>query len=137
MDEHRLTRIYSFQGKQLVVLPCTNVIKDLNLQAVSKCVVNEMQVWVSDKSSSFEYDFYDIVRSIAGDNVRRVELVNEVHHPEKGETCHCYLIEYNSLEDELFNQMDATDLNNSIGNALCDNVNIHRVDYQITPTNDL
>lgn len=45
-------------------------------------LVNDISFWLPENRESFtENDFYDVVRSIGGDLVEKVSLVDEFTHP--------------------------------------------------------
>ncbi len=54
-----------------------------------------------DSSDFSSNDFYDLVRSVGGDLVEQVELIDDFFHPRRGQRSQCYRIVYRSLERTL------------------------------------
>ena len=56
----------------------------ITYKEVSKCppCINDISFWLpADAESYSENDFYDLVRSVGGDNVEHVELFDTFFHP--------------------------------------------------------
>mmetsp|Transcript_22527 Transcript_22527/g.43021 ORF Transcript_22527/g.43021 Transcript_22527/m.43021 type:complete len:470 (+) Transcript_22527:197-1606(+) len=51
-----------------------------------------------------ENDFFDLVRSTAGDLVERIELIDAFTHPKTGRSSRCYRISYRSMDRSLTNE---------------------------------
>ncbi|XP_036934781.1 phenylalanine--tRNA ligase, mitochondrial [Acanthopagrus latus] len=63
---------------------------------------NDISFWLPEGKDSFaENDFYDLVRSIGGDLVEKVSLVDEFKHPKTGRRSQCYRIIYRHMERTL------------------------------------
>ena len=66
--------------------------------------INDMSFWLPSETgadSSFSpNDFYDIVRSVGGDIVEQVELIDDFTN-KKGRRSHCYRIVYRSCDRTL------------------------------------
>jgi phenylalanyl-tRNA synthetase alpha chain len=51
-----------------------------------------------------ENDFFDLVRSIAGDLVEKIQLIDSFTHPKTGRSSRCYRISYRSMDRSLTNE---------------------------------
>jgi phenylalanyl-tRNA synthetase alpha chain len=50
-----------------------------------------------------ENNFYELVRTVAGDIVEDVSLVDKFTHPKKGQTSYCYRLNYRAMDRTLTN----------------------------------
>lgn len=58
----------------------------------------------SRRNEFVENDFFDLVRSIAGDLVEKIELIDLFTHPKTGRASRCYRISYRSMDRSLTNE---------------------------------
>ncbi|KAJ8130602.1 hypothetical protein O1611_g3031 [Lasiodiplodia mahajangana] len=68
-------------------------------------------------------DVMEIVRSVAGDNVEDVKLVDEFTHPKTGRRSMCYRINYRSLERTLTHAV-TNDLHGKVRKALTEKLGV-------------
>lgn len=72
----------------------------IKFKPFSKCpqCINDLSFWLpSDQSSDTAYtpnDFYDLCRSVGGDLVEQVILIDQFVHPKTNKKSHCYRIIY-------------------------------------------
>ncbi|XP_028824523.1 phenylalanine--tRNA ligase, mitochondrial isoform X2 [Denticeps clupeoides] len=59
-------------------------------------LINDISFWLPEDDYS-ENDFYDLVRSIGGDMVEKVSLVDQFTHPKTQKRSHCYRITYRHM----------------------------------------
>lgn len=65
--------------------------------------INDLAFWLPVKSNANESaynpnDFYDLCRTVGGDLIEQVKLVDEFTHPKTGKTSHCYRIIYRAAD---------------------------------------
>ena len=57
-----------------------------------------------EKKNFVQNDFFDLIRSVAGDLVEKIELIDSFTHPKTGRTSKCYRISYRSMDRSLTNE---------------------------------
>ncbi|XP_030388351.1 probable phenylalanine--tRNA ligase, mitochondrial [Scaptodrosophila lebanonensis] len=68
-------------------------------------------------------DFYDLVRSVAGDIVEQISLVDKFKHPKTGKSSVCFRIVYRHMERTL-TQVEVNNIHKQIADASVENFNV-------------
>jgi phenylalanyl-tRNA synthetase alpha chain len=83
----------------------------------------DVSFWLPDDGSFTENNLCEHVRSIAGDLVEEVKLIDAFTHPKKNRTSHCYRIAYRSMERSLTDE-EINALQDQTRKALSENMRV-------------
>ena len=64
----------------------------------------DISFWIVDPTNFHSNDLYEIVRSVGGDWIEHVVLVDQFVHPKTKTASHCYRITYQSMDRSLTNE---------------------------------
>ena len=101
-----------------------DIIKFVEISKHPACV-NDISFWLPDdyETSYSENDFYDLVRSIAGDLCENVELFDTFYHPKKKKFSHAYRITYRHM-DKTITQDQVNEIHSEITKTAIDTLNV-------------
>ncbi|CAH0380861.1 unnamed protein product [Bemisia tabaci] len=108
---------------------CQFDVEDVNKNVTYKPVseyppcINDISFWLPETQEYSSNDFYDLVRSVGGDLIEQIRLIDSFTHPKKGTTSHCYRIVYRHLEKTL-TQEEVNQLHKAIELAAAENLQV-------------
>lgn len=75
------------------------------MQGVSKfpSLYQDISFWLSDSSFSSN-DFYDLARTVGGDLVEQVDIIDQFTNPKNGRVSHAYRVTYRHMHKNLTTQ---------------------------------
>ncbi|KAJ8957667.1 hypothetical protein NQ318_017559 [Aromia moschata] len=98
-------------------------VDDVNQSVVYKAIsqypqcINDISFWLPENGEFSSNDFYDLVRSVGGDLVEQVSLIDSFSHPKSGKTSHCYRIIYRHMNKTL-TQAEANAIHSRIASTV-------------------
>uniref|UniRef100_F7H9Q0 Phenylalanine--tRNA ligase, mitochondrial n=1 Tax=Callithrix jacchus TaxID=9483 RepID=F7H9Q0_CALJA len=101
-DIHDIRLFWSEDERFLKQFRVANINQKVKFQPLSKypALINDISFWLPSETYT-ENDFYDLVRTIGGDLVEKVDLIDKFEHPKTHKTSHCYRITYRHMERTL------------------------------------
>lgn len=64
-------------------------------------MAQDISFWLADSDAYSSNDFYDLARSVGGDLVERVEMIDSYTHPKSERMSHTYRITYRHMHRNL------------------------------------
>lgn len=76
-----------------------DVVKFKQFSSCPQCI-NDLSFWIpQDNESPYTpNDFYDLCRTVGGDLIEQVKLIDEFTHPKTKRTSHCYRVTYRAAD---------------------------------------
>lgn len=94
----------------------------IEFKTFSSCpqCINDLSFWLPnsrDGDEAYETnDFYDLCRTLGGDLIEQIQLIDEFTHPKTKKTSHCYRIIYRAA-DRVLTKEEVNVMHESIANA--------------------
>ncbi|XP_067932648.1 phenylalanine--tRNA ligase, mitochondrial-like isoform X2 [Watersipora subatra] len=75
----------------------------ISYKKISKypALAQDISFWLDDPEAYSSNDFYDLTRSVGGDLVEHVEIIDTFVHPKTGRTSHAYRVTYRHMNRNL------------------------------------
>lgn len=84
---------------------------------------SDISFWLPKEPIYASNDFYDLVRSLGGDMIEQVTLIDEFKHPKNGSISHCYRITYRHMERTL-TQVEVNAVHEKIAKAATETLSV-------------
>jgi len=81
----------------------------------------DVSFWIND--AFMQNDLFEVIRSVAGDYVEEMQLVDSFSHPSTKRTSHCYRITYRAM-DKTFTDEEINSIQDQVRNAICKELSV-------------
>lgn len=81
--------------------------------------INDLSFWLPPESAYESNDFYDLCRTVGGDLIEQVKLIDDFKHPKTGRVSHCYRVVYRAV-DRVLTKAEVNVIHDKIAQACKD-----------------